>query len=252
MKPEVIIVTAAYGSETVRHLGGQGELLPIVAAAGADGVEIRRELLGQQELSRLPTLCARIEQAELFCVYSAPEPLCLPDGSINPLLSPLLREAEQLNARLLKLSLGHYRSAGVLNALAPLLADTAVRLVIENDQTLDCGILAPLSAFFRDVQAVGLPVTMTFDMANWHWVGQPAAPAARQLASCVSYIHVKAARCDPRGWRAVALDDSDGSWKKVLSLLPDSVPRGIEFPLQGDDLVAVTRHYVKQLNGSLL
>ena len=33
----------------------------------------------------------------------------------------------------------------------------------------------------------------------------------------------------------------------LLKTLPDDVPRGIEFPLEGQDLTAVTRHYVELL-----
>lgn len=48
-------------------------------------------------------------------------------------------------------------------------------------------------------------------------------------------MHVKAATQGPRGWRAIALDDTDGSWRDLLARLPHEAPRGIEFPLQGDD-----------------
>lgn len=44
MTREIIVVTGAYGTDTVQQLGGQTALLPIIADAGADGVEIRREL----------------------------------------------------------------------------------------------------------------------------------------------------------------------------------------------------------------
>ncbi len=44
MEPEIIVVTAAYGHQQIAALGGQRALLPIIQQAGADGVEIRREL----------------------------------------------------------------------------------------------------------------------------------------------------------------------------------------------------------------
>ncbi|MDU7769346.1 MAG: sugar phosphate isomerase/epimerase, partial [Serratia marcescens] len=122
-----------------------------------------------------------------------------------------------------------------------------VKLVVENDQTPDCGILSMLNAFFHAAEDSHLPVSMTFDMANWLWVGQDAFAAAERLARHVGYVHVKAATQGPRGWRAVALDDTDGSWRDLLARLPHDAPRGIEFPLQGDDLEAVTRHYVNIL-----
>ena len=36
-----MVVTAAYGAEQVRQAGGQRAMLPVIAGAGADGVEIR-------------------------------------------------------------------------------------------------------------------------------------------------------------------------------------------------------------------
>jgi hypothetical protein len=47
----------------------------------------------------------------------------------------------------------------------------------------------------------------------------------------------------------VALDDSDGKGRDLLTRLPLDAPRGIEFPLQGDSLEDVTRYYVTFARG---
>lgn len=247
MKREIIVVTGAYGTDVVQQQGGQAALLPIIAGAGADGVEIRRELFSAQELESLPALAQAIEQQQLFAVYSAPEALFTPQHALNPNLPALLAEAQLLKARQLKLSLGHYQPGFDFTELKVALEQHPVKLVVENDQTPDCGILSLLNAFFHAAEDNHLPVSMTFDMANWHWVGQDAFAAAERLARHVSYVHVKAATHGLRGWRAVALDDTDGSWRDLLARLPLDAPRGIEFPLQGDSLEAVTRHYVNLL-----
>ncbi|ANS40541.1 sugar phosphate isomerase/epimerase family protein [Serratia inhibens] len=247
MKREIIVVTGAYGTDVVQQYGGQAALLPIIAGAGADGVEIRRELFSAQELESLPALAQAIEQQQLFAVYSAPEALFTPQHSLNPNLPALLAEAQLLKARQLKLSLGHYQPGFDFTELKVALEQHPIKLVVENDQTPDCGILSLLNAFFHAAEDNHLPVSMTFDMANWHWVGQDAFIAAERLARHVSYVHVKAATHGLRGWRAVALDDTDGSWRGLLARLPLDAPRGIEFPLQGDSLEAVTRHYVNLL-----
>ena len=247
MKREIIVVTGAYGTDVVQQQGGQAALLPIIAGAGADGVEIRRELFSALELESLPALAQAIEQQQLFAVYSAPEALFTPQHTLNPNLPALLAEAQLLKARQLKLSLGHYQPGFDFTELKVALEQHPVKLVVENDQTPDCGILSLLNAFFHAAEDNNLPVSMTFDMANWHWVGQDAFAAAERLARHVSYVHVKAATHGLRGWRAVALDDTDGSWRDLLARLPLDAPRGIEFPLQGDSLEAVTRHYVNLL-----
>lgn len=54
MQRKIMVVTAAYGHDAVRSAGGQAAMLPIIAAAGADGVEIRREMFTPQSFRRCP------------------------------------------------------------------------------------------------------------------------------------------------------------------------------------------------------
>ncbi|QKJ85030.1 Putative sugar phosphate isomerase/epimerase protein [Paramixta manurensis] len=246
MKREVIVVTAAYGHQQVQALGGQHALLPIIAAAGADGVEIRRELLDETELTQLTQLGQAIARHQLTAFYSVPEALFMADGTLNPHLERRFQEAEQLRAQLLKFSLGHYQRGFDSHALRQLQANHQVHLVVENDQT-DCGKLSALESFFHDCGETRLPNGMTFDMGNWRWVGDDALAAADMLARYVSYIHIKVAVPHDDSWRAVAPDEADSCWRELLQKLPTDVPRGIEFPLQGDDLIAITRHYVNLL-----
>ena len=42
MARKIIVVTAAYGNDRGKALGGQSAVLPFIAGSGADGVEIRR------------------------------------------------------------------------------------------------------------------------------------------------------------------------------------------------------------------
>ena len=247
MNREIVIVTAAYGNSVVKALGGQVELLTVIADARADGVEIRRELFSDQELDTLPTLAEKIKQQGLFAVYSVPFALFIPGGKLNPDAEKYFEEARVLGARTIKFSLGEFEPGEDLTPLKVLLASQPVALVVENDQTSECGILSRINAFMFAAESLRLPLSMTFDMANWLWVGQDPATAADRLARHVGYVHVKAAEKRAGKWHAVALDASDGSWEPLLKSLPQDVPRGIEFPLEGDDLTAVTRHYVALL-----
>ena len=245
MKPEIIVVTAAYGSSKVAELGGQSALLPLIKQAGADGVEIRRELFSAEDLSQLPALGDAIARQALSACYSVPETLYLADGSLNPSLAQRLREAQQIGAQRLKLSLGHFIDLHN-HTLAAVLAASPVKLVVENDQTTDCK-LAPMQRFFHQALDAALPLEMTFDMANWRWTGEDAHLAAEQLSRYVSYVHVKTAVPHGDSFRAIALDQSHEDWRALLHALPGDAPRGIEFPLEGEDLLAVTRHYVDLL-----
>ncbi len=84
-------------------------------------------------------------------------------------------------------------------------------------------------------------------MGNWLWVDESPEEAARLLAPAVSYVHVKAAQAHHFHWRAVPPDHDDPRWQALLDALPADAPRGIEFPLEGRDLTAVTRRYVTWL-----
>ncbi|MGR5943456.1 sugar phosphate isomerase/epimerase family protein [Enterobacter sp. C4G1] len=246
MGRKIMVVTAAYGADQVRQAGGQRAMLPVIAAAGADGVEVRRELFSSEELLALPALGESIELLGLLACYSAPAPLFTPDGILNPDLSRYLAEATTLNALWLKVSLGHFRDKQPLEELRTLLNESGMALVVENDQT-DCGQLAPMQRFKAACRVLSLPVTLTFDMGNWLWVGDSPEEAARHLAPAVSYIHVKAAVPHHQQFRAIAPDHADARWLELLNQLPSDAPRGIEFPLEGPDLAAVTRHYVNLL-----
>lgn len=246
MSRKIMVVTAAYGADRVREAGGQRAMLPVIAGAGADGVEIRRELFNSEELLALPALGESIELLGLLACYSAPAALFMPDGTLNPDLPRYLAEASTLNALWLKLSLGHFCDKQPLEALRTLLNECGMTLVVENDQT-DCGQLAPMQRFKAACRVMTLPVTLTFDMGNWLWVGDSPEEAARHLAPAVSYIHVKAAVAHKDQFLAVAPDHTDTRWMELLNQLPADAPRGIEFPLEGADLTAVTRHYVNLL-----
>ena len=170
MARKIIVVTAAYGHDCIKELGGQSAVLPFIAGSGADGVEIRRELFSADELNQLPALAATIERHNLLACYSAPEALFEADGALNPRLPALLREAQTLNALWLKLSLGHFIHNNELESLRRILQESGMALVVENDQT-DCGQLAPMQRFKASCRVNQLPVTLTFDMGNWLWVG---------------------------------------------------------------------------------
>ena len=138
MSRKIMVVTAAYGADQVRQAGGQRAMLPVIAGAGADGVEIRRELFNSEELLALPALGESIELLGLLACYSAPAALFMPNGTLNPDLPRYLAEATALNALWLKVSLGHFNDKQPLEALRAMLNESGMTLVVENDQT-DCG-----------------------------------------------------------------------------------------------------------------
>lgn len=235
----LLISLAAFGASEVLK-NGQLHYTRLAREAGADGVEVRAELL-RDPAAELPELAA----TGCVAVYSNPEPLWAADGGLDvQALERGLHAARLLGAGRLKMSIGGFDAAVSRASLAALrrrLADDAVELVIENDQTLKAGTLAALQRFFAAQDEAGLALGMVFDMGNWHWLGECPQRAAEAFAARVRYVHTKGVLRRPDRWIAVPLAESAAPWRAVLRALPADQPWAIEYPLQGEDLVAVTR-----------
>jgi len=234
--PPVLISLSSYGAAEIgRH--GQLWCARLALAAGADSVEVRGELL-RDPSSELPSM------AGMASVYSSPEGLWAEGGWLDSAaLARGIAAASTLGAGRLKMSIGDFRASshGSLWGLKVQLAETRIELVIENDQTVSAGTLPALLAFFDAAERAGVPLGMTFDMGNWHYLGECPLQAAQSLGRRVRYIHCKGVQRLPAKWVAVPLADSSAPWRAVLRALPADVPRAIEYPLVGDDLHAVTR-----------
>jgi sugar phosphate isomerase/epimerase len=240
--PPVLISLSSFGAAEIgRH--GQLWCARLARDAGADSVEVRGELLRDRD-AELAALAGFAD------VYSSPEGLWARGGSLDSTaLNRGIAAANVLGAKRLKMSIGDFgpASRGSLPVLEEQLAETRVKLLIENDQTASAGTLPALQAFFDAADQAGLDLGMTFDMGNWHWVGECPLEAARALGRRVRYVHCKGAQRLPAKWVAVPLADSVAPWRAVLRELPADVPHAIEYPLIGDDLLAVTRGQIDHL-----
>jgi sugar phosphate isomerase/epimerase len=245
MSPILISLSAFGAAEVRRH--GQLWFARLAQQAGADGVEVRGELL-VDAAAELPAIADAVPRLQR--VYSSPEGLWTDDGALDAAaLERALAAALALAAPRLKMSIGGWcaSSAATLPALHQRLAGSDVELVIENDQTASAGTLTALAPFFDAVQSQGLALGMTFDMGNWHWTGECPLQAAAALAPRVRYVHCKGVQRQPKHWVAVPLAESAAPWRAVLRALPLGQPWAIEYPLAGDDLPAVTGREVAQL-----
>lgn len=244
--PATLVATSAYGHEAIAA-HDHTAVLSWLAAAGADGVEIRRELLPPDfaDFIGLGQACADLG---LAIVYSAPERLWEVDQFATYLDKQLI-EATALGAVAVKIPMGHYPGGSQVDwaALRERLA-AAPPLLIENDQTPEGGTLEPLAACFEDAASAGCPLGMTFDIGNWLWTGNDPLAAAKRLGPFVRYLHCKGVVCDQEHLRASVPDDGElAAWCTLLTHLPTQVPRTIEYPLQGQDLAAITAEQLARL-----
>jgi sugar phosphate isomerase/epimerase len=246
--PEVLISLSAFGADEVRR-HGQLWFSRLAAEAGADGVEIRSELLTRPD-AELDALAQFGADASLSLVYSSAEGLWNATGEFDhAALARALEAAARLRATRLRMSIGGFGPASVatLPALKQGLPEHGIELLIENDQTAQAGTLLALQRFFAAADGAGLALGMTFDMGNWHWTGECPLQAAQACAARVRYVHCKGVQRQPQRWVAVPLAESAAPWRSVLDALPAAVPWAIEYPLAGTDLLQVTRGQILQL-----
>ncbi|MFJ3482995.1 sugar phosphate isomerase/epimerase family protein [Pseudomonas sp. NPDC090202] len=243
----VAISLGAYGADLVRQRG-QASFIPLLADAGVTRIELREELFTGGE--DFPALAESIRAHGLESLYSAPLELWL-DGQkqANPQLEPTLERATACGAAWLKVSLGHFDEDSDVAALADRLARYDVHLLVENDQTVQGGRIEPMAAFFARVEALQMPIGMTFDIGNWMWQQQSASHAAERLGRYVEYVHCKAVSQNASG-KLIAVPPRDADlhlWEQLLKHMPAGLPRAVEYPLQGEDLLEVTRVQVAAL-----
>ncbi|MDC0690664.1 hypothetical protein POF53_23960 [Mitsuaria sp. RG] len=243
--PIVSISLSSFGADAVRRLG-QASYLPLLAAAGARRVEWREELFDATPAAT--TLANLAAEHGLQSLYSTPLELWREDGSLEPAIAQRLQLAIEIGAVALKVSLGHYQPGCDLQALAPLLGHKTA-LYVENDQTLYGGRLQVLERFFREAQEQGVAPGMTFDIGNWYWHDESPLLAAQLLGRWVRYVHCKAVarRADGRLVAVVPQALDLAQWRELMTYFAPDLPRAIEYPLAGDDLLALTARQVAQL-----
>ncbi|WP_439855342.1 sugar phosphate isomerase/epimerase family protein [Pseudomonas yamanorum] len=245
-KYPVSISLSSYGADLVRQQG-QLSFVSVLAAAGAQRIEWREELLTTEQPHELAQ--AATDQG-LECVFSSPLELWVAGRSQpNAELAATLDRAQAFGARWLKVSLGYFTDTNDLDSLSALLNRHPVKLLVENDQTLHGGRIEPMQRFFNEVERLALLVKMTFDIGNWQWQDQSATTAARLLGRHVDYLHCKAVARRADG-KLVALPPGAADlhlWEQLLKHMTQGITRAVEFPLQGDDLVQVTAQQVAAL-----
>lgn len=245
---KVLISLSSFGAAEVRR-HGQLWFAHLSLEAGADGIEVRSELL-VDELNELAALRKLASPQHKALVYSCAQPLWQAQGELNSkALNHAIQASLTLGASRLKMSIGGFnpRSLGSLATVQTMLKGLPFDLVIENDHTASAGSLTALQYFFASTRAGTFQPGMTFDVGNWHWAGECPLLAAQTLATYVTYVHCKGVQRLPRHWVAVPLTDSSAPWRAVLRALPAGTPWAIEYPLLGDDLLQVTRDEISGL-----
>jgi sugar phosphate isomerase/epimerase len=228
----------------------------IARDAGADGFELRRELLPpSMQPHEIQDIRSQLQTFASPPAYSIPRPLCKKGRFEQEPLLQALEDARAFGCHLVKFSpigmeLGDNNFAW-LSELRSLLRNAAADFVVtvENDQGAASGNLELWQNFFEQASAVGCPIWMTFDLGNWTCVGSDPVQAAQRLGRYVAYVHAKSVerkdgQCISQPFRPAFAPHP------ALAYLPPDAPRAIEFPLAGETHEAVSttlRSYIIQL-----
>lgn len=242
----VSISLSSYGADLVRERG-QADFIELLAKAGATRIELREELLTVEDPA---SFSLATQEHGLECLFSSPMELWEAGQSRpNPQLIPTLQRAQAFGAQWLKVSLGYFTEHCDLAQLAACLNQQPVHLLVENDQTSQGGRIEPMLRFFDTVEQVQAPISMTFDIGNWHWQDQSASTAARLLGRHVTYLHCKGVVRRPDG-KLIATPPTATdlqAWGQFMTHMPHGLTRAVEYPLQGNDLTWLTRQHVQVL-----
>ena len=260
MSAPVFICANAFGPIFVKH-HGHATVANLASRAGAQGLEIRQELMTPADLP-LSELNQVLDTLQLGRTFSSTVPLWSYEHCNIKGLLDALTIAKALNVSLLKIGIGALpKNPAVcqeeLATFAKQLKESGIRLVIENDQTPEGGDINVMENALTLLENAGVEVGLAFDTGNWHWVGEAPIDAAHQLGKRVDYIHCKS--IDMKGHRVHVCQPRAihlANWATLWSAFPPNTLRAIEFPLAQEDsedqpysaLIATAHEFVTRLS----
>lgn len=228
MKRKFGINTIAY-QKYLKEGMSQSELLPHIQSCGAQIAEIRREWIRGEQLERIAK-CAR--ESSLTLYYSVPAQL-FENGSLNLVfLQGLIDEANRLEAKAIKLTLGDSRGAADsdIERLCQLSRQSARQILVENDQSGASGDAELLDAFFKRQNVADSGIALTFDTGNFLAAGFDPVECANRFSAKTDWIHLKDISKTSGVASVALLGEGEVDIPAILSLMRKETPAAIEYP----------------------
>ncbi|MFT8320281.1 MAG: hypothetical protein ABF649_05185 [Bacillus sp. (in: firmicutes)] len=233
---DIFITLNSYEEKMIKE-NGQQAFVERVKKAGATGIEIRRELVRNE--NDLVQIAAILKQTTLKIVYSAPVPIWNPKEQLNGQeLWEVLQEASILEAKIVKFPLGHFNEqTSKFEEWTSFLQKASDRFVVmvENDQTVYGGNISVIKQFAQKCKGYQLNIPLVFDTGNWQYVNQCFQTALKECKEYVGYLHLKQVVKKEGICVTIPLIDEEGAeWKQAIQTI-NNVPIAIEFPLKSDE-----------------
>lgn len=223
-----LVFNALVAQEKINNGCKQSELFDYIISLGFKKIEVRREYF--QDINKETKEIGRLaKDKNLDILYSIPDVIFFQGGNFNKSISNYLKEAEEMNASFIKLTIGDYKNESQLKELE-FINNKDINFTVENDQTNLSGKIHNILKFLEDVKSKKINISYTFDLGNFAYVNENEEEAAKKLNQFVSYIHLKNVKKQYGNLLATSLEKGAINWKKVLDILPKDVPIAIEYP----------------------
>ncbi|MFB5191240.1 sugar phosphate isomerase/epimerase family protein [Alicyclobacillus fastidiosus] len=237
-----VYVSASIFPTSIISQSGHTLLAEVVAKAGADGIEVRDELLNRSSDS-LDEIAATCQALDMDVVFSTPTPMFLANGQVNPTIQSVFEASERLQAKVIKMNLGGFEQVrdpaeGMAHLQAQLGRLERTTVTIENDQRQVANQARLIENFLTLCTEYDVPIHLTFDMGNWVFVGERMQDVAPKLMPFIRYVHVKDSELDEHGVRqTIPLDLGSPAKAADIHLLQQMTRRApicIEYPMPWD------------------
>ncbi|MGP6139999.1 MULTISPECIES: sugar phosphate isomerase/epimerase family protein [unclassified Jeotgalibaca] len=231
--------TLVFNDELTNSSKQQWEYFSELAKIGVPFIEVRREFIRDFEVELLKTN-KEASKLGLALLYSIPSTLFF-EGKVNKELTSFLKEAKELGAIQIKLTIGDYRGfnpelVSELKEIFDKFPD--VRVSIENDQSIENGSIQALQTFMESALANGLNFGLTFDTGNFVYIDEEPLTAASKLNKYVNYIHIKnVTRTKENNVEMTLFQNGDIPIKEVMKAIDEEerVIAAIEYPCGSTD-----------------
>lgn len=227
MNKDHIVVNTLVFQKGLENGGLQHELFAGLRQLGIRNVEVRREYIRSGEDLHAIAETARENELETF--YSVPDSL-FHDGMLQRRrFDKYMKEAEIINARVVKFTLGDFKEwqSEDIAAFHEMTRSFKGLITVENDQTQDNGKMKALLTFYKACETAGVPIFATFDVGNGLWVGEDPLRSAYEIKRYTRYVHLKDVAAGPE---ATFLGEGDVPWRDILTVFEPDVFAAIEYP----------------------
>lgn len=224
----------------------QCNLIRKLVKEGFRNIEIRREYISDFE-KELQEISDVVRENSVNLYYSIADSLFDDDKINQEKINEYYREAEIMNSKSIKLSVGNYTKISNNDEvfLKSLLSNDSIFIFVENDQTISNGKVEKIINFLNECKSKNISMKATFDIGNWLWTGENPKENAEILKEYVEYVHFKDVTIQKGRLTTVILGDGQVDYEYFCKFFKGKT-FALEYPC-GDEPISVIKDEIKKL-----